>query len=502
MRTKKNRIINIILFVLFLISLVTLSLCEFCLKQWDNLNFTTIMNQLALSISGTDKGIVRIYFIRYFLPAVLLWLIVLLTRIFVNIPGRTVSINYELFDKKGTKPLSSENAITALLGTGIALIFVIAAFTRMEFWQYVDNRINPSEIFENYYVDSNEADISFGNDRKNLILIYAESMESGYASRNVGGSSEHNYIPNLVNLASENVNFSRTNKLGGGYDTKGTSDFTASAIMATSTGVPYLSNHGNDASKFGKILPGAKSLGEILNDNGYDNYFQCGSLATFGSRKEFYEQHGNYNIYDYKYSLENHDIPDGYDNGFWGYEDLYLFDIAKNNLTRLNEEGKHFNYTMLTVDTHFPNGYKCELCRSEWSNYYANSLSCSDRQISDFVEWCKEQEWFDDTVIVIIGDHTTMKEGFVPEGEDRVTYNCFIGNALESRKEFQKNRTFTSMDYFPTILSAMGATIKGDRLGLGTDLFSGKPTVTEEMGFDNYMNEINRYSRYYDRFID
>ena len=35
---------------------------------------------------------------------------------------------------------------------------------------------------------------------------------------------------------------------------------------------------------------------------------------------------------------------------------------------------------------------------------------------------------------------------------------------------------------FPTLLASIGVKIEGDRLGLGTNLFSGKPTLFEQNG--------------------
>jgi len=55
------------------------------------------------------------------------------------------------------------------------------------------------------------------------------------------------------------------------------------------------------------------------------------------------------------------------------------------------------------------------------------------------------------------------------------------------------------MDLFPTMLSAMGYRIEGDRLGLGTDLFSATPTLAEEMGYEKLNDEVQKYSQY---FID
>lgn len=57
------------------------------------------------------------------------------------------------------------------------------------------------------------------------------------------------------------------------------------------------------------------------------------------------------------------------------------------------------------------------------------------------------------------------------------------------------------MDYFPTILAAIGAEIEGDRLGLGTNLFSDKSTLAEEYGFEEMFDELNQKSNFYDNHI-
>ena len=44
---------------------------------------------------------------------------------------------------------------------------------------------------------------------------------------------------------------------------------------------------------------------------------------------------------------------------------------------------------------------------------------------------------------------------------------------------------------------ALGCTIEEDRLGLGTNLFSGKKTLVEEMGYDAFEEQLAMYSRYY-----
>ena len=53
------------------------------------------------------------------------------------------------------------------------------------------------------------------------------------------------------------------------------------------------------------------------------------------------------------------------------------------------------------------------------------------------------------------------------------------------------------MDLFPTVLAAMGYEIEGERLGLGTNLFSTVPTLAEAYGYDWLEEELSKYSLYY-----
>ena len=59
-------------------------------------------------------------------------------------------------------------------------------------------------------------------------------------------------------------------------------------------------------------------------------------------------------------------------------------------------------------------------------------------------------------------------------------------------------------DNFEDVKSFAGKNVKidGDRLALGTNLFSDKDTIIEEMGYDVYMNQINRFSNFYYKNID
>ena len=191
-------------------------------------------------------------------------------------------------------------------------------------------------------------------------------------------------------------------------------------------------------------------------------------------------------------------IPEGYSTA-WGFEDAYLFEIAKKELTQIASTGSSFNYTMLTVDTHTPEGYLCELCEDKYELPYANAIACSSRQTAAFIDWIQQQEWYEDTTIILLGDHNSMVSYFWDDIGDfqRRTYNCFINLPEDTDVGHIKNREVTTIDIFPTTLAALGVKIEGNRLGLGTNVFSDERTLLEELGLDTFKSELKKYSKYY-----
>ena len=63
----------------------------------------------------------------------------------------------------------------------------------------------------------------------------------------------------------------------------------------------------------------------------------------------------------------------------------------------------------------------------------------------------------------------------------------------------EKNRRFTTLDYFPTTLASLGVTMEGDRLALGTNLFSAEPTLSERYGYEALFSELDKKSIFYNQ---
>lgn len=379
-----------------------------------------------------------------------------------------------------------------------ALVLSIGFFVlKLNVVGYLITTTTESDFIENHYVDPNDVTLTFPEQKRNLIYIFLESMEVTYSDPAAGGPIHENYIPELTALAEENINFSHTTGVGGALNFEGTT-WTAAAMVAQTSGVVVqvpltAENYGGE----NEYIPGLVSIGEILEKEGYRQTLLLGSDADFAGRDSYFAEHGNFDIVDIDRLKEQGRLPEDY-RVWWGFEDEKLFAFAKEELTRLSETGEPFNFTMLTADTHFPDGYVCSLCPEEYEEQYPNVLRCSSRQVYELVSWIQAQPFYDNTTIVISGDHLTMDPNFLKDADEsytRTIYNCFINPAASPVRE--KNRQFGTFDLFPTTLAAMGVEIAGDRLGLGTDLFSSTLTLTERHGYRTLDQELQKQSEFY-----
>lgn len=384
--------------------------------------------------------------------------------------------------------------LTCLLLAG-SLVYANACYDLVGF---VTSKFTYSSLYEDSYVDPRTVTITAPERPRNLIYIYMESMETTYASPDVGGIQSVNYIPQLTQLARDHISFSLTDSpLGGFYSNVGAT-WTMSALYTTSSGVHFALPVSDSAlAQVETYASGLTTLGDILKQAGYQNEFLCGSDADFANRATFFRQHGDYDIFDYYTAIERGYISEDY-HEWWGFEDVKLYEYAKLELTRLAQSGQPFNLTMLTADTHFPEGYVCPRCGSDHSEKAANVVACADAQVGEFIAWCQAQDFYKDTVIVITGDHPRMDAVLVGDTpwDQRGVYNCFI-NVEQGGPVAQQNRQASALDIFPTTLGALGFDVQGDRLGLGTNLFSHQRTLGETMGFYQLDVELSVQSNFY-----
>lgn len=470
---------NILSVILLTIASLLLFSARWMFATWANLSMDELVYHLKAPLEGTNTDMIKTYCLQSIVPTV----IILLLSVFL------------LYRKSKKKNIISLGY--ALAAIGILVTTVGVTWSKLDVSGYMKGQNTYSTFIDKNYVDPASVKITFPEQKRNLIYIFLESMEMTYADKKNGGAFEKNTIPELTKLAEENEDFSENNKkLNGGISLSGTG-WTMGAMFGQTSGLPLsISIDRNAMSSQDSFFPGVTTLGDILKQEGYSQTLLIGSDATFGGRRLYFEDHGSYEIEDYNYALENNKIPEGY-KVWWGYEDQKLFGFAKEKLQELSQKDEPFNLTMLTVDTHFEDGYVCDLCEDKFGdNQYANVMACSSKQVKAFIDWVEQQDFADNTMIVISGDHPTMDKDFcqdVPADYQRKVYTTYIN--ASAQKEIEGERVYSTFDNFPTTIAALGAEIKGERLGLGTNLYSSKQTLTECLGVEKEQSELLKKSK-------
>ena len=453
---------------------------------WTNLSMDELVYHLTAPLDGTNTDMIWDYVRVCAVPTIL----VIFFLILILIAWRK---------KEKVHLFRGIINLVALVGIIVMLGYT---WTELGVGDYLKDQNTESKFIEDEYVDPTDVEVVFPEQKRNLIYIFLESMETTYSDVDDGGAFDENVIPELTEIAQTNEDFSGADpKLNRGYSLAGTT-WTMGAMFAQTSGLPLnISISANDMDTQDSFFPGVTTLGDILSDAGYTQTLLIGSEAQFGGRKLYFQEHGNYEMEDYSYAIENGLIPSDY-KVWWGYEDQKLFEFAKEKLLQLSQGDEPFNLTMLTVDTHFEDGYVCEQCPTEYDTQYSNVMACSSRQVGEFLKWIQQQDFYENTTIVISGDHPTMDSDYCAEIDqegnyDRRVFTAYINAAAYAQD--QQERTYSTFDNFPTTLAALGVQIDGDRLGLGTNLFSGTKTLLEEFGNSKVNAELKKKSEFIEK---
>lgn len=479
--------------------------CNWVMERFGNIKIDQIIYTISQPLEGTDESQITSYLFGPLTSA--LFFGMLITLIFL--------VAMRLFENFAQNkhlhlPLVMQALLLFVISAGVLSAGVFSGVSKIGYADVKAYFIDKSNIYEEDYVDPKTAKLTFPEKKRNLIYIFAESLESSYMSKDKGGSQKENLLPQLTNLLDQgDINFSNSDLYGGAVATPATG-FTVGGLVAQTAGLPVktsfenkaVRNQGDDANRFGntveQFLPGAYSLGDILQSEGYNQTFMLGSDISFAGRDKYFSQHGNYNIVDYNSAKEFNWIPQDY-KVWWGYEDEKLLEHAKEVTTDLAAQNKPFNFTLLTADTHFEDGLMTDKTPKIFDDKYSNVIHYSDELITRFIQWAKEQPFYENTTIIVAGDHLTMDKDFfnsTPDSYVRTVFNLFDNSAIKTQNT--KNRKFNTMDLFPTTLASLGVKIEGNRLGLGTNLFSDTPTLMEKLGIEQFNLEVSKRSSYYD----
>lgn len=455
--------------------------------RFANLTADEILFHMLVPLEGSDHEVIFSFIKSCFLPGAVVGTLIIVAYVvyrFVKYRRYLRTEDASLYNKRRA-------VMVHLLVMLTAIVFLVVGtynfLTTFGFAEYIKDSTTNVDFIDENYVDPKNVKLTFPEQKRNLVFIFLESMEATFASRELGGMFDTDIIPELTALAQDedSISFSHTDyPIGGSAAITGTT-WTIASMVAHSAGIPLkLPISENSFGIYANFLPGCYSLGDVLKKEGYNQTLLIGSDAAFGGRLSYYYQHGRYDINDFFTAVKNGIITED-DWGFWGYEDQVLYQNAKDELLDLSSKDKPFNLTMLTVETHHLGGHVCSLCRDDYDISYLNVYACASRQLHDFISWIKEQDFYENTSIVIVGDHNSMDpliEDLKEEDYLRTRYNAFINSSVST--ENTRNRQYSPFDIYPSTLASMGVQIENERLALGVNLFSDEPTLMELYGYE------------------
>lgn len=312
---------------------------------------------------------------------------------------------------------------------------------------------------------------SISKEHKNLVFIYAESLEQAFFNEDVFPG----IVPRLKAVEKQSVNFNNMHMAPG---TGGTIWAISASMCGLPLFLPNLSilNKGSEA-----FLPNATCLGDLLKDQGYFLSYYGGASLEFTGKGRFFKSHGFDGVFG-KHELKPLLEDKEYLN-FWGLYDDSLFDITFKKFLELSAKNEKFGLVLLTVDTHSP-GYSSKSCDNlpyeDGSSKHLNSIVCADYLISEFINKIAESPYASQTVIVLASDHLNWNDAPAADllkkaRNGRKNIFMIIEPGVDNIQNISTRGT--AYDIGPTILPFLGYS---GQIGLGRDLLENNDELMEK----------------------
>lgn len=215
----------------------------------------------------------------------------------------------------------------------------------------------------------------------NIVLILMESMSAEFLSMKDG-----NLTPYLNELIKESYYFENFYSAG---------THTNQGVAATLFGLPSLFD--KNMMKNVEITK-CQGIPRILRERGYQTSFFVTHESQYDNMNAFLLENGIQRMYaqeDYPASK----VVNGY-----GVQDDYLFEYAMDRITEQSKQKAPFFATILTISNH-PPYIVPEKFRSVSKEPSEQIVAFADDAIRHFMSEAKKQDWYKNTIFVLLGDH-------------------------------------------------------------------------------------------------
>lgn len=294
----------------------------------------------------------------------------------------------------------------------------------------------PSPVFRKVEGNSEQKKI-------NVVLILMESMSADLLELK-GGS----LTPYLNELKNESYYFTNFYSAG---------NHTNHGVTATLFGLPSLF----DKNMMKNVeIPQCQGIPFELENMGYTNLFFVTHESQYDNMNAFLLENGIQRMY------AQEDYPSSkVVNGF-GVQDDFLFEYAGNTLNEYAKKENPFFATILTISNHppyiVPEKYKNRSNKAE-----EQIVAFADDALKQFMTEAKKQEWYKNTIFVILGDHGKIVG--TPKYDMPLSFN-HIPLIIHSPLLHDTPKTIEDLggqvDLFPTIMGLLNYTYNNNTMGI------------------------------------
>lgn len=185
-----------------------------------------------------------------------------------------------------------------------------------------------------------------------------------------------------------------------------------------------------------------------LNKQGYRSLFYYGGEPEFANMKA-YLSGGNF---DHFTTINEFSKKD--QNSKWGAHDGVVMEKV---FEGINQSSQPFFCNWLTLTSHepFETPVSTVIAGTDDESLFLNSLHYTDSVLNVFVQKCKKQAWWGNTVVVIVADHGHRLPPSGKKIDDFKIPVLFLGGAL-NQQGIQINTVSSQIDIAASLLGGLG----------------------------------------------
>ncbi|MEO5563865.1 MAG: sulfatase-like hydrolase/transferase [Chitinophagaceae bacterium] len=268
----------------------------------------------------------------------------------------------------------------------------------------------------------------------NVIVIVWES----FTEKAIHISIENQEVtPQFNRLKQEGIYFSNVYATG---------DRTNKGVPGILSGYPAMPNTTviHSPGKSAKL----KVLSHVFKDRGYVTPFFYGGETEFANIKS-YLLHAGFDPIISKNDFATKDM-----NSKWGTHDGIVMNRV---FDELNKSAKPFFAGWLTLSSHEPFETPVPLVFTgkDIAIQFLNSIHYTDQVLSDFIDKCSKQPWWNNTVVIITADHGHRLPDTGHPADDFRIPMLWLGGALQ-QKGIVINKIISQLDIATTLAKQAG----------------------------------------------